>query len=224
LITYQNAIKVSEIQKTYDTWSEQYDQDVNKTRDLEGRAIRELLSGHHFSRCIEFGCGTGKNTEWLAGIADQLTAVDFSEGMLSRAREKVKLAHVRFMQADINQEWELEPGSADLITFSLVLEHIENLEEVFRKASGVLSPGGLVYLGELHPFRQYSGSKARFETEHGLQVLKCFTHHVSEFTRSAGLHGLQVEAIAEYFDDDQESNFPRILAILFKKGLPAAAE
>jgi ubiquinone/menaquinone biosynthesis C-methylase UbiE len=210
---------MSDIRHAYDAWSEQYDHDLNKTRDLEEQALKELLKGNYFSHCIEFGCGTGKNTAWLSGITAQLTAVDFSEGMLSRAKEKVQLAHIRFLQADINQEWAMETGSADLVTFSLVLEHIEDLNEIFRKASSVLIPGGLVYLGELHPFKQYTGSKARFESENGQRVLQGFTHHVSDYTQSAYRQGFHVEAIAEYFDDDQAGELPRILAILFRKGL-----
>ena len=38
---------------------------------------------------MELGCGTGKNTVWLAGRARALVALDFSDGMLTRARERL---------------------------------------------------------------------------------------------------------------------------------------
>jgi ubiquinone/menaquinone biosynthesis C-methylase UbiE len=53
------------IQKAYDNWSSQYDNNDNKTRDLEARALQETLAGIQFTNCLEIGCGTGKNTAWL---------------------------------------------------------------------------------------------------------------------------------------------------------------
>ena len=105
--------------------------------------------------------------------------------MLSRAKEKVKSSSVHFIHADINSDWNFTEDNFELVTFSLVLEHIENLEHVFKEVFKRLIPGGYVYIGELHPFKQYSGSKARFETGSGVQVVQCFDHHISDFIRAA---------------------------------------
>jgi hypothetical protein len=42
---------------------------------------------------------------------------------------------VQFIQADINGEWSFAEGTYGLVSFSLVLEHIENLDGVFRKVA-----------------------------------------------------------------------------------------
>lgn len=204
--------------KAYNSWSEQYDSNLNRTRDLEAIACRELLSGISPLHALEIGCGTGKNTQWLAEKATKITAVDLSEEMLARAREKMKsFTQVEFMQADITQAWPFANGSFDLVSFSLVLEHLESLEAVFEKAAAALSAGGHLYLGELHPFKQYKGSKARFETEEGWQVLTCFTHHLSDYTEAARRQGLYPVIIREYFDENNREEIPRILSILFRK-------
>ncbi|HEY1024796.1 MAG TPA: class I SAM-dependent methyltransferase [Sphingobacteriaceae bacterium] len=52
-------------QSAYDLWSAQYDTNENKTRDLEGKALREVLSSYSFNNVLEIGCGTGKNTQYL---------------------------------------------------------------------------------------------------------------------------------------------------------------
>jgi len=155
------------VKQAYNIWADQYDTNQNKTRDLEAFSLRNTLKNIAFDTCLEIGCGTGKNTEWLAKKAKRVTSVDLSEEMLAKAKAKIKSGNVEFQQADITGDWTFVQSSYDLITFSLVLEHIENLEDIFRKASQVISPGGYVYIGELHPFKQYSGSKARFETEEG---------------------------------------------------------
>lgn len=205
------------IQQSYDLWSHQYDSDDNKTRDLEAMALRTMLQSIIVKRCLELGCGTGKNTDWLQKIADQVIAVDGSQGMLSRASKKIKADHVHFVQADILNDWHFANANVDLIVCSLVLEHIENLLPVFEKASAHLNPGGLLYIGELHPFKQYHGSKARFQTAAGLQHPDCFTHHVSEFINGASINGMRLDLLREFLDEDSGRGIPRILSMLFRK-------
>ena len=203
--------------QAYDTWANQYDTNENKTRDLEARALRESLSGLSFNNCLEIGCGTGKNTAWLISKASHITAVDLSNEMLAKAKEKITSDKVQFVQADITSAWTFSNRLYDLVCFSLVLEHIDNLEYIFSKAAESLVPGGHVYIGELHPFKQYSGSKARFETEQGQQVVECFTHNISDFIQAAKKHGLMPADINEYFDNNDRNEIPRILTIVLRK-------
>ncbi len=203
--------------EAYDNWSHQYDTNINKTRDMEALALRQTLAGISFGSCLEIGCGTGKNTAWLLTKAKEITAVDLSEAMLTKAKEKINSAQVNFVQADILQPWNFANKKYDLVSFSLVLEHIENLEPVFLNVSKVIAEGGFVYIGELHPFKQYTGSKARFNTDEGEQVVTCFNHHLSDFVQAAKNHAFDVVDIHEYFDDDDRTAIPRILSILFKK-------
>jgi SAM-dependent methyltransferase len=202
--------------QSYDLWSAQYDSNVNKTRDLEAVALRKTLADFRFDNCLEIGCGTGKNTEWLTKIATSITAVDLSTEMLARAKDKINSPAVRFLQADINGEWKFG-GPYDIISFSLVLEHIHDLEHVFREAAMCLKPGGMIYIGELHPYKQYSGTKARFETEKGQHIVNCFNHHISDFVREAKDKGLELKGLDEHFDPDNASGIPRILTLLLMK-------
>ncbi|WHF52063.1 class I SAM-dependent methyltransferase [Chryseobacterium gotjawalense] len=206
------------VNQAYNIWSEQYDTNENKTRDLEAVSLRQNLKEHHFADCLEIGCGTGKNTEWLATISDYVVAVDFSDEMLTKAKQKIKADNVKFIQTDINTEWQFtENKKYDLVTFSLVLEHIESLDIIFEKLSEAVNSNGIIYIGELHPFKQYSGSKARFETADGLQVLTCFNHHISDFVSSAIKHNFQLVDLNEYFDENDRNTIPRILTMIFKK-------
>jgi len=203
-------------QEAYNSWASQYDTNENKTRDLEAKALREVLSTIPFNSCLEIGCGTGKNTEWLLQKAERLTAVDFSEEMLSKAREKVQSPKVEFVQADINSDWNFTEKKFDLLGFSLVLEHIQNLDHIFEEAFKKLEDRGYLYIGELHPFKQYTGSKARFETGEGVHIVQCYNHHISEFIQSAEKNGLKLLQLREWFDNDDKSSLPRILTLLFQ--------
>ena len=204
-------------QSAYDLWSAQYDTNENKTRDLEGKALREVVSSYSFNKVLEIGCGTGKNTQYLLEKADQITAVDLSEEMLQKAKAKISSEKVQFIQSDITRSWDFPQNAFDLITFSLVLEHIEHLDPVFRAVSASLAPGGQVYIGELHPVKQYSGSKARFQTESGQLIVPCFTLHLSDFTSAGRKYDLDLKLVDEYFDDEDRSSIPRILTLVFRK-------
>ena len=205
------------LRESYNDWSAQYDTNVNPTRDLEAVVLREVLKEVSFKRVLEIGCGTGKNTAWLVNRAEAVTAVDFSEKMLAKAKMKITSKKIRFVQADILDVWDFTENKYDLIVFSLVLEHIEDLNLVFEKVVAVTRTGSYVYIGELHPFKQYLGSKARFETEAGMQVLTCFEHHISDFLRAAFCSDFELIALNEHFDNEDSSKPPRILSILFRK-------
>ena len=206
-----------DIGKAYNSWSAQYDTNDNKTRDLEALSLQKILQGKSFKHCLEIGCGTGKNTAWLLTICDQITAIDLSKGMLDIAKNKIQSDKVNFSEVDITKDWSFAKDTYDLVTFSLMLEHIEDLDAVFQKLAKVSDTGTRVYIGELHPFKQYAGSKARFETETGTQVVTCFNHHVTDFIQAANASGFHLLQLEEQFDEGDRSQLPRILNLLFEK-------
>jgi len=208
---------MSTTRKLYDQWSGTYDAVENKTRDLEKLACETILSTISFSRVLERGGGTGKNTSWLADRADRILSVDFSAEMQAVAREKVKNENVEFRIADVRRSWNFEALKPDLITCSLVLEHVEDLGFVFEQAGSTLTGGGHFYICELHPFKQYEGSKARFQTDDGLKVTDCFQHHVTDYTNAATANGLTIARIDEWFDDDDRGRTPRLISFLFER-------
>jgi ubiquinone/menaquinone biosynthesis C-methylase UbiE len=199
----------------YNNWSATYDTVINKTRDLEAAAIRSVLRDVRPQRVLEIGCGTGKNTGWLAEKCERLIAADFSNDMLQIAREKINAQHVVFKEADITTVWNFP--SVDLITCSLVLEHIEDLEFIFHQAFCTLNPGGQFFICELHPYRQLGGSRAKFEQDGKLQQLEYFIHHVSDFFDGSKKAGFLLTELNEWFDDGDKSQPPRLISFLFKK-------
>ena len=204
------------VQLAYQFWSEIYDSNENKTRDLEGVCMRAILQEISFSNCLEIGCGTGKNTVWLETKAQHVTAVDLTPAMIEKAKQKVQTKKVTFEIADINQDWNFAKEKYDLVTFSLVLELIENLIPIFEKLSNCIKPNGYVYIGELHPFKQYAGSKARFDNGSGEEVVECYNHHISDSINAASKYGFELKLLNEHFDDNDKTTIPRILTLLFQ--------
>jgi malonyl-CoA O-methyltransferase len=73
------------------------------TRDLDEIVTRETLGNLRCNSILEIGCGTGKNTALLAQIGQRVSALDFSAGMIEKARAKLSLDQVTFKVADVTQ-------------------------------------------------------------------------------------------------------------------------
>lgn len=205
------------IQNAYNEWAGIYNSNENLTRDLDKKVTREAFAGQHFDSVLELGCGTGKNTTFLVQIAEKVHALDFSEGMLEKARQKVNSGDIRFSVADLTKPWPCEDDAYELIVCNLVLEHIEGLDHIFSEATRTLRPRGRFFINELHPFKQYGGTKARFERGTEIMEVDVFIHHVSDFTNAATTNGLKLIGLNEYWHELDGGKPPRIISFLFEK-------
>jgi malonyl-CoA O-methyltransferase len=207
-----------DVADAYDRWAATYDTDQNATRDLDALVLRAsglTLDGRDV---LEVGCGTGKNTVWLAERARSLTAMDFAEQMIARARRRVvnAPAKVEFIRHDVREQWPLENGAVDVVVGNLVLEHVRDVGAVFREAARVLRRGGVAYFCELHPDRQARGGQAQFsDAETGERILvAAFVHTVEEFMEAATTAQLVVERMEPHVEDGAPADSPpRLLAI-----------
>ena len=199
----------------YNAWAYQYDNNINPTRDLDKTVTRESLSNIDFYKVLELGCGSGKNTEWLITKADKLVGLDFSKNMLDLARNKVKTDKVTFINADLNENWPVNDNSFDLAVTNLTLEHIEALDHIFNSLFMKLTQGGKCFVCELHPKKQLSGSKARFE-ENGSEIeLDVYYHSELEYIESAEKAGFNLIAKKDWYDN--EKDVPRLISLLLEK-------
>jgi SAM-dependent methyltransferase len=205
------------VQDAYGRWSSTYDTDPNRTRDLDAAVTRELLGGERYGRILEIGCGTGKNTEFLARICDDLRALDLSPEMIGRAREKVPMSNVTFALADLTAPWPCEESSMDLIACNLVLEHIQDLPPVFAEACRKLAQRGRLFISELHPFRQYQGTKATFTRGDETVEIAAHIHHISDFLGAADRQGFTLLGLNEWWHEEDAGKPPRLITFMFQK-------
>lgn len=201
----------TETRTAYDLWSATYDTAPNRTRDLDALVLRQQAAlTVEGADVLEVGCGTGKNTEWLAAHARSVTAMDFSAGMLEKARERVRSEQVRFIQHDLRERWPTAPSSVDVVVTNLVLEHVERLEPFFHQAAAVLRPGGRLFVCELHPFRQLSGSQARFAPSESApeQLVTAYRHDVSHYLNAGVAAGLALRHCGEWLEASADPGAP----------------
>jgi malonyl-CoA O-methyltransferase len=205
------------IQQAYTDWSDTYDQDRNLTRDLDAIVTKEILANLRCESILEIGCGTGKNTALLARVGRQVLAIDFSTGMIEKAREKLSLANVTFNAADITHAWPGEDQSFDLVVCNLVLEHISDLSFIFAQAFRVLRLGGRFFVSELHPFRQYLGTQAKFQRNQVTTQIPAFVHHISDFIDAGATNNLALCMMKEWWHEEDNDKPPRLISFMFQK-------
>lgn len=205
------------IKNAYNEWSDSYDTDENLTRDLDQKVTRESLTDQYFNSILEIGCGTGKNTVFYSQIGTNVHAIDFSHGMIEKAKEKVQAENVEFSVADLTKRWPCEDTEFDLVVCNLVLEHIEDLSFIFSEAARALQSKGKFLVNELHPFKQYEGKKARFYQGTETIEVDAFVHHISDFVNTAIAADLTLVKLNEYWHEADQNKPPRLVSFMFEK-------
>jgi len=117
----------------------------------EWPALRALLPELRGLRVVDLGCGFGWFCRWAReqGAASVL-GVDFSEKMLTRARDSTIDQAITYLRADLERV-ELPEAAFDLAYSSLALHYIEDLAGLLGKVCRALVPGGQLVFSAEHP-------------------------------------------------------------------------
>jgi SAM-dependent methyltransferase len=104
-----------------DLWKggDYWDFESSDYEHARSQRLLRVLTGHHYPRLLEIGCGAGFLTRSLAHIADQIVALDISQAAIDRARALgAGPAAVDFRVANIMEYKPHTDGPWDLIVFS----------------------------------------------------------------------------------------------------------
>jgi ubiquinone/menaquinone biosynthesis C-methylase UbiE len=204
----------SSIEGGYDRWSTIYDHDRNPLPALEEPILREAVGDPRGLHVLDLGCGTGRHALWLARAGAEVTAIDFSEGMLGEARRKPGASAVRFLAHDLHEPLPFTAGTFDLVVSGLVLEHLRDLARFFGETRRVLVPSGRAVLSAMHPAMFLRGSQARFTDPASGEVVQpgSHPHQMGDFVMAAVGAGFTLGGIVEEAPDEEfAALYPRAL-------------
>ena len=152
---------------------------------------------------MDLGCGTGRHTQWLASCGATVTAVDFSQQMLKKARRKVPADSVHFLDHDLHEPLPFEQRKFDLVVSGLVLEHINDLIKFFSEIHRVLKQPGRVVISAMHPAMFLRDSQAQFTDPQSGELIRpgSLPHQLSEMIMAGVNAKLHVAAVEEHSPD-----------------------
>lgn len=196
----------------YDRWAPVYDCDGNPLQALEQPCVRGLVGDVRGQRVLDMGCGTGRHALWLANEGAEVTAVDFSQGMLDQARAKQGAEAVTWLVHDLHEPLPFNDNTFDRVVSGLVLEHIRDLSFFFSQAGRVLNTGGSLVVSAMHPAMLLRGAQARFtDPKSGDMIYPgSLPHQISDFLMAALTAELRIDHISEHQPDHAfATQYPR---------------
>lgn len=162
-------MRLQDVPRYYDRAAERYDRRLDlwfgkvlRLGPLRERAV-EALGDVRGATVLDVGCGTGANLSLLVervGPGGRIIGVDYSEGMLSKARQKVERYGWETVSLRRGDAAELgvvsEPVDAVLSTYCLGIVH--DLPRALARILDLLVPGGRLAVLDFHKTRPDRGA------------------------------------------------------------------
>jgi ubiquinone/menaquinone biosynthesis C-methylase UbiE len=184
----------------YDRWSEIYDGDGNPLVALEEPHAARMLGEVRGLRIADVATGTGRHALRLAAAGARVTALDFSSGMLAKARAKSGAERVSFVCADCAARLPLRDGAFDRVMCALLADHVASLDSLLAELARICRRGGFIVLTTVHPAMHLRGVRARFtDPATGAKVYPAsYEHSISDYAMAATRVGLRFDEIGEH--------------------------
>ena len=187
----------------YALWAASYEQTIKDDMD---RGVLDRIASvvwPDVQRAADLGCGTGRTGAWLRahGVA-RVDGIDGAPEMLEQARARGVFD--RLAVADVAASG-LDAAAYDLVTTSLVDEHLADLRPLYREAARLARAGGAYVLVGFHPFFiMKTGMPTHFDGPDGKPVaIETHIHLFAEHVGAASLAGWRLAELHEQVIDER---------------------
>lgn len=159
------------------------------------------------SKILDIGCGDGYGSYKLHQLGYDVTGMDLSNEMISRAKQRLHKEEIKFMQGDVG-ELPFAANSSDGIMAINVLEWTEFPENALVELHRVLKKDGLLCIGVLGPTAgPRTNSYPRLKGEEAI----CNTMMPWEFQKLASENNLQyVDGFGVYKEGVKEQHYKNL--------------
>jgi ubiquinone/menaquinone biosynthesis C-methylase UbiE len=137
----------------YDAVADFYISGFDSADDPASLALLELLGPVAGLRVLDVACGHGRITRELARRGADVTGIDISAGLISKAREteQNEPLGIRYIRADVTTSAVLGNAEFDAATCNFGLSDIDALDAAIAAVSRALRPRGSFTFSILHP-------------------------------------------------------------------------
>ena len=113
------------------------------------RVVTSIIAPKPGLKILDIAAGTGSSSRPLVDKGAEVTALDFSHGMIEQGRKQNK--NINFVQGDA-LKLPFEDNSFDVTTISFGLRNTSNTEKALKEALRVTKDGGRIVVAEFsHP-------------------------------------------------------------------------
>lgn len=143
---------LSHQQKSFDSQADSYEKLYGDKSEFEKEIVEKrkqlILGSPSVKTALDLGCGTGTFLKFISQKAKKAVAVDASQKMVAKAKErakKEKLANVSIKKANA-QNLPFADGFFDTVYCINTFYHIKEKEKTISEISRVLKKGGTAYI------------------------------------------------------------------------------
>ena len=113
------------------------------------RVVTSIIAPKPGMKILDIAAGTGSSSRPLVDKSAEVTALDFSNGMIEQGRKQNK--NINFVQGDA-LKLPFEDGAFDVTTISFGLRNTSNTDKALKEALRVTKAGGRIVVAEFsHP-------------------------------------------------------------------------
>lgn len=157
----------------------------------EWETLKRLLPDFKDKRVLDLGCGYGWHCQYaIENGAREVVGVDISSKMLETAKEKTD-SGITYLHMPI-EDTAFQENTFDIVISSLAFHYIESFEEIVKKVSNYLIPGGAFVFSAEHPVFTAYGSQDWYYDEKGNILHFPVDNYFLEGERSADFLGEKV--------------------------------
>jgi SAM-dependent methyltransferase len=187
----------------YALWSSSYENTIKPDMDLWLLDRVQSVRWNEIARAVDLGCGTGRTGAWLAAHGVRaIDGVDLTAEMLEGARQRNVFAELVVADARATG---LPDAHYDLVTSSLIDEHLPDLEPLYRESARLARPGAAHVMIGFHPFFiMKTGMPTHFDGPAGEPIaIETHVHLLSEHVEAALSAGWSLAEMHEQVIDDR---------------------
>lgn len=184
---YEIEMEELDVEEGYRLWAETYDSRPNPLVDIEEPIVRAMIDQLPPGIAVDAACGTGRQAAYLQQRGHHVIAIDASDAMLKKARQRVPTAEIR---PGTLLELPVADAGADLAICTLALTHTNDLERPIAELARIVRPGGRVILSDAHPVAVMTGGQAFFRSADGARAfvqnhVHWPSHYLKEFRKTS---------------------------------------
>lgn len=177
----------------------------------EWHILKKMLPDFTRKSVLDLGCGFGWHCRYaIENGALSVTGIDISEKMLDKAKEINNLPGIEYIRMPV-EDIDFPEENFDIVLSSLTFHYIQSFDQICKKTSHCLKPGGSFVFSVEHPVFTAYGSQDWYYDVDGKPLHWPVDRYFTEGKRESSFLGEKVvkyhKTLTTYLNDLLKNGF-----------------